>query len=260
MNAAMILSLSRRRPYVFSVIVTVIAVALSILFLDRAVLINVLELQSTTRSTFNEIARLSAPEIWIPIFVVGAVLFLALDRSGIGARSGNRPFKRWGDAFLFGAASTILAGAALNVLKFIFGRLRPKAYLADGSYGFDPFSFDYSMNALPSGHTQAAVTFAIVMLFILPRYDWVYISFGLLIGACRIIHTNHWLADVIAGVWLGAVIPIALALWMTRNGRPVLLGRSSDSAVFRIGRYLFKQPAPLITADARETVVTRLQR
>ena len=260
MHISFLCTLLRTRPYSTSLAVTTLATAFSILFLDRVVLACAMGLSQVTRSTFNEIAKLSTPEVWIPVFVLGAVSLVILDRAGVGGRNPERRIKRWADAFIFGAASLIVAGIALNILKFVFGRLRPKAYLADGSYGFDPFSFDYSMNALPSGHTQAAITMAFVMLFILPRYDVVYIAFGLLIGACRIIHGNHWLGDVIAGLWLGAVIPIALALWMSRNGRPVCLGSTQGSILFCVGRCLFTTPKSALIPDARDTVVKTLRK
>lgn len=252
MSAA--LSVLRARPYWASFAVTAAMCVLCIVFVDRAVAEWTLTIKTDVRSAFNDIARLSAPEVWIPLFVVGTGVAYALDRMNVeGAR-------RWFHAFAFAAASTILAGIALNVAKFVFGRLRPKAYLADGSYGFDPFSFDYSMNALPSGHTQAAMTFAVVLIFVFPRYDWGFLAFGVLIAVCRVVHTNHWVADVVAGAWLGAMVPIAIAVWMARKGWPVRLGRAEDGLVLRAGRWLLTPPPPPPQRDARDITADRLSR
>jgi membrane-associated phospholipid phosphatase len=252
MRTADLLAAVRRRPYAATFAVTAVLCLVSILIVDRAVTDWAMTLQASTRSAFSEIARLSAPEVWIPLSVAGAVICYALDRLGVSG------MKRAFHAFAFVAAATIVAGGLLNVAKFVFGRLRPKAYLADGSYGFDPFSFDYAMNALPSGHTQAAVTFAVALILIAPRYDLAFAAFGVLIAAARVIHTNHWVADVIAGAWLGAVVPVAIAVWMAQNGRSVRL-LDGDGPLVRWARRALTEP-PIDRRDAREIAADRLSR
>lgn len=205
--------------------------AVSIAFLDRPVLAWAQTVDPEIRAAFNRAARLSAPEIWTPVFILGAGIFHRARGQGAAAA---RRFH----ACVFGAVSCLCAGAALHAAKAFFGRPRPKAFLEEGAYGFDFFSPLHSaFNALPSGHTQAAFTFAVVLAFLWPRYDWLWISFGALIAFCRVVHMNHWLADVIAGAWLGAAVPAALAAWMAARNMPVRLG-AEGGAVTNLRRLL----------------------
>ncbi|MHC8508194.1 MAG: phosphatase PAP2 family protein [Rhodospirillales bacterium] len=220
------------RPYLASFLAAAALTLLSIAFFDRPVLAWAQSLTPETRAVFRQAARLSAPEIWMPMFILGAGIFYWLRRQG---RAGAG---RWFHACAFAAVSCFAAGAALHAAKWIFGRPRPKVYIGEGAYGFDFFTpLDSAMNALPSGHTQAAFTFAVVLAFLWPRYDWLWLCFGVLIAACRVMNMDHWLADVIAGAWLGAVAPVALAAWMAGRGTPVRLG-GEGGAVMRLGRVL----------------------
>jgi membrane-associated phospholipid phosphatase len=130
---------------------------------------------------------------------VGLVIWLA--------RRGARRTASW-------VAVTMIAGGVLGgLLKLLFGRARPEF--------LDPVSSAVGY-AFPSGHalnSALAVTIA-VMLF--PRW-WALWLIPLLTALSRVYLGVHWTSDVIAGLLLGAAVPLlsARALVRARAEEPV---------------------------------------
>lgn len=216
-----------KNPYLMSFLAAAMLTLLSIARFDLPVLAWALSLNPEVRAAFKQIARLSAPEIWTPVFMLSAGVFYALRRKG------NADAARRFHACAFGAASCLIAGGALHAAKWVFGRPRPKVYVENGAYGFDFFTpMNAAMNALPSGHTQAAFTFAVVLAFLWPRYDCLWLAFAALIAVCRVIGLDHWPGDVIAGAWLGCAVPAAAAAWMARRDMPVRLGAEGGAIMY----------------------------
>jgi membrane-associated phospholipid phosphatase len=94
-----------------------------------------------------------------------------------------------------------------NGLKVVVGRPRPSGF----SFGF------------PSGHTTAAATFAVVLVYLvsrerlpaLPRHAIQALALGMmaLVGWARIVLGAHWPTDVLGGFLLGAACASAAAWW-----------------------------------------------
>jgi membrane-associated phospholipid phosphatase len=119
--------------------------------------------------------------------------------------------------WLWGA--TMLAGAMIeNGIKILVGRPRPSGF----SFGF------------PSGHTGAAATFAIIVVYIvsrerlpaLPRHvlQALALVVMVLVGWARIVLGAHWPTDVLGGFLFGAGCAAAAAWWesvrLAAAGRP----------------------------------------
>jgi undecaprenyl-diphosphatase len=108
---------------------------------------------------------------------------------------------RWRAGLFFLAASAVSA-AAVQVLKTVFGRVRPEDMLVISDHG-----------SFPSGHTANAATIAVVALVLLPRV-WVAVVGGAWVFAMAFSRTQvhaHWLSDTVGGVLVGAGAALVVA-------------------------------------------------
>ena len=106
--------------------------------------------------------------------------------------------------------SIILSGFVLHLLKYILGVSRPKYFF---NYDYERYSFfniEHKVNSLPSGHTQAAFTIAILFILYFNRYNLFFLFLAMLIGISRIFMSAHFPSDLIMGAYIGAVFPIIL--------------------------------------------------
>lgn len=101
-----------------------------------------------------------------------------------------------------------VSGILINVLKVLFGRLRPNMYFWHDMYGFDPLSFGYATAAFPSGHaaTIAVVTTALALMF--RKWAPYLIVFMVIVASTRVIITAHFLGDVVAGIFVGVAVAV----------------------------------------------------
>ncbi len=149
-------------------------------------------------------------------------LFLACGIYGYGALAGNNKIRKTG---LHAAEAFIYSGAITSVFKYIIGRRRP--YAGGGHLFLRSFQFssnDY--HSLPSGHTTVSFAVSTVLAKSVNNIYWKVFWYGSagLVGASRIYHNKHWLADV----FLGAVIGYTVGDYVTGfdgNEQPRLFGK-----------------------------------
>jgi undecaprenyl-diphosphatase len=103
----------------------------------------------------------------------------------------------------------VLIGSSLiqHAVKFLVGRTRPSG----SALGF------------PSGHTTAATTFAVVLIYIANRerlsrtqrvtIETLAVGLMLAVGWARIMRHAHWPSDVLGGFLLGICCAAAAAWW-----------------------------------------------
>jgi len=148
------------------------------------------------------------PDIWIEIWtmVTGAgesqwYLVGGLASAAVFWRS-NRHAALSG-LFLF--TTVAVSGLAADLLKALFGRARPVLLLDEGLYGFAGFQIDKVWTSFPSGHSATALSTAVTLSILFPRFRWLFSVAGVLIAFSRIALCQHYLSDVVAGSCLGVV-------------------------------------------------------
>src|SRR5438093_11105707 len=120
----------------------------------------------------------------------------------------------------------VLFGSSLiqHAFKFMVGRSRPSG----SSLGF------------PSGHTTAAATFAVVLIYVRSRerlsrgQRWIVDTLGiclmLAVGWARIMRHAHWPSDVLGGFLLGIGCAAAAAWWASSHPQAARESQSLDDS------------------------------
>jgi membrane-associated phospholipid phosphatase len=106
--------------------------------------------------------------------------------------------------------SVAVSGISADIIKYIAGRARPILYFSQQLYGFNCFHYDYEWISFPSGHAATAFSAAIVLTILYPRWRILFLFSGALIAFSRILLTQHYVSDVIAGSFLGIITSILL--------------------------------------------------
>jgi len=98
------------------------------------------------------------------------------------------------------AIGILAAGAAVQILKHLIGRARPRLT-------YDPVFIGPSLksgyDSFPSGHTTAAFCMAFIVSGYFPRYRFLSYFLAVLIGLTRLNGLSHFPSDVVAGAVLG---------------------------------------------------------
>ena len=109
----------------------------------------------------------------------------------------------WRAAFVFVAIGA--PGLFGDVLKPVFGRARPRLFLADGTFGFSWHGARAAYWSFPSGHSITIVALAVALTAIERRYLPLYVVAALFVMASRVALDQHYLSDVLAGAYIGGV-------------------------------------------------------
>jgi membrane-associated phospholipid phosphatase len=114
----------------------------------------------------------------------------------------------WIRIFLALLGTALVAGALLQVIKLLAGRIRPEAWL--GALQFAPGRGE----SLPSGHTLSAFVVAGVLFFALRSrlVGWSLIVTASIVGLTRVLTFRHWPSDVV----LSALVAVGVA-WVMVN-------------------------------------------
>jgi membrane-associated phospholipid phosphatase len=129
-------------------------------------------------------------------YLVGGLLLLVVFRN-------RKPFMAYSGLFLF--STVAVSGLSADLIKYIAGRARPKLYFSDHLYGFDFFHWQYAWSSFPSGHSATALSVAMLLAILYPRWRFAALFGGILIAFSRIFLAQHYISDVIAGSYLGIV-------------------------------------------------------
>lgn len=129
---------------------------------------------------------------------------------------------RWSAGFVF--VSVAASGIAANIFKFLLGRPRPRHLIESDITAWDFFARAGSWHSFPSGHTTTAATIAVCgWLLSGRRYAAVWGILVVVVAAARVLSNAHYITDVLAGAWLGAVV--ACGFWVLMGERVRLQNR-----------------------------------
>jgi membrane-associated phospholipid phosphatase len=184
-----------------SVALALVAIRLSVVFLDRPLAATTGEIAPWIHHLAEGVTQLGRSEYYL-FPLGGAVLVLGL-ASGVSKDWRHRVRARaWAWVLGFVWLSVALSGLVNDVIKLIAGRPRPNFAAASSA----PFTFGYEYQSFPSGHTAVAFALALSLALLWPRWRWPLLIFALAVAASRVLLSVHYLADVAGG---------ALVAWLT---------------------------------------------
>lgn len=190
----------------------------SMIFIDRSVLLLVhKQLPTGWHIFFKKVTRFGKGDIWIGGSLVIAVGGYMLHRYG----KKTALHERWRSVSRkasFVLVSLLVSGLLLNIVKTIIGRLRPRFFLAEGLYGFQPFNFDFGMNTFPSGHSQTIWAAMVSLSLLFPRFKIPFLLFAVLVAASRVFVSAHFVSDVLMGSYLGLLLTFYIYTRFVRKG------------------------------------------
>lgn len=141
----------------------------------------------------DALTKLGDSVVWLVPMGVLAVYFFFVKKA-------RQTAVVWAVAF----AAVALTGIFANLVKLVVGRYRPKALFKNNLFGFDPISFGYEVNSMPSGHSTTCGAMLAILWLYFPRWRWVSVPAALFIASTRVWVTAHYLSDVFTGLLVGA--------------------------------------------------------
>jgi lipid A 4'-phosphatase len=114
--------------------------------------------------------------------------------------------------FIFAAVAA--SGVAVDLLKIVIGRTRPKLLFSGGTYDFGWFGLRADDWSFPSGHAATAAAVATALWCLWPRPLYLYVAAAALVALSRVWTDAHYLSDVIAGAAIAVAITRAIAYWL----------------------------------------------
>lgn len=98
-----------------------------------------------------------------------------------------------------------------TILKWLFGRTETRTWLSDPtSYGFHWFAGTEGSQGFPSGHMLVLTPLFMALWYFYPRYRLYYAAVWVCLGAALLTTEYHFLSDVLAGAYIGAIVYLAV--------------------------------------------------
>jgi len=197
----------RPSPAFFHLCLTLLAITLSICWLDRP-------LSTWSHDHLHGVAGL----VWLTWIAEPIPLIAMLGLVGVGGATllGYQLGPR-GRLLLALCLAALVAIELKELLKFAAGRTWPEtwingnpSWIGNQEFGFSPFHGGPGWASFPSGHTTSITAVAAVLWQGIPRWRWLWATLVGLVALGLLGADYHWLSDVLGGVYLGAVIGLTL--------------------------------------------------
>jgi membrane-associated phospholipid phosphatase len=179
--------------------VTLLLIFLSYYFVDIPVAVFCRQIDQNILQVFDWITELGISTWYLVASLFLFVIFRFYRKNRINA---NRSL------FIFAAVS--LSGIAAIGVKLTVARYRPKIFFEKGLYGFNFFNGGYEYNSFPSGHAATIFSLAMAMSLFWPKYRAYFFVVAFAVALSRIVLTSHFVSDVIAGAFIGALTVLLL--------------------------------------------------
>jgi len=201
--------LSRMKPVIVAALLCAVLVTLSVLYVDRPVTAFVYRHVPMDNSALLLFFEAMASPSLLPMPC--AVVYLCIH--ALRKLAGRPAFAQAG-LYLRLCIAIAVATLAKDELKSLIGRPWPYTWVKMGAYAIKPFSNGELYGSFPSGHTTYIAAPMFVLWWCLPKYRalWLGLILSVMIGL--VCAGYHFVADVIAGFFLGlAGAKGTLMLW-----------------------------------------------
>lgn len=176
--------------------------------------------------------RINLPVLnWITLLGAGSLYLLLFFTLALFFRYIYK-VKQWEKTSWFLWFCVLIPSGICLVIKRILGRARPDAWFSHHYYGFYGWHSKNAFLSFPSGHTTTVMGCVFGLCIVFPRFSYGFILAGLAVAATRIFLIQHYLSDVLAGIYL-ALLGVGLLVWIIkkinlRHTPPAPLAQSSD--------------------------------
>ena len=113
----------------------------------------------------------------------------------------------------------LVSGFLCVMIKIILSRARPHFLFHDHLYGFYFFHAHAQFWSFPSGHSTTMAALMAGLSFLFQRYRPLFVTLIILIGISRILLCEHFVSDVLAGMYLGTITSSYLYQQMILRGK-----------------------------------------
>ncbi|HUT48580.1 MAG TPA: phosphatase PAP2 family protein [Alphaproteobacteria bacterium] len=196
---------------------TVVACALGILWIDRPLALALKANAGGLAGLAEAIAAFGSSTMWlVAAGVMGIALWLASRR--VDTEDAAERYREASQRALFFLVAVGGAGLTVNLLKFVFGRTRPRLLFSEDAYAFQFFGTNADVWSFPSGHTVTAAAVAAAIYFLWPRLVAPFAVLAVLVGLARVVQTVHYLSDVLFSIYLALIFTLSTKVWFERRG------------------------------------------
>lgn len=129
------------------------------------------------------------------------LVLLCIGLWGVGYLRKNKVWQRAG---IDGILAHALAGLAIQILKHLIGRPRPR-WTHQDAFEYGP-SWQGGLDGFPSGHAAASFAVASVLARYFPEWRGFWYGGALFVGMARVAGGSHFPTDVLGGSVLGFLI------------------------------------------------------
>jgi len=117
--------------------------------------------------------------------------------------------------FLFAAIA--VPSLFVTILKRLIGRARPFVSEHADPFLYLPLVWRADHASLPSGHATTAFAATVAIALVWPRLRVLMLVYAVIIAASRVALDAHYLSDVIAGAFVGAIGAFIVRDWFARR-------------------------------------------
>lgn len=197
-------------------LLSLIAIAACIAYVDRPIALYFHGASPPVAEVFRAITRFGVSTYYL---IGTAALALTLWLAG---RLAEPPWaarlRAAAVAPLFLFLSIGVSGLVTDLLKFVFGRARPKLLFANEVFGFDWWGTKADFWSFPSGHATTAVAIATALYCLWPRFLPLYIGFAVMVSLSRAVIGAHYVSDIVAATFIAIASTYYIRHLLERGG------------------------------------------